>query len=215
MSKMFIARFEALVLECAKLQERLQEKEIQFQEEIGHSNRLSDTCDKLREEIRNLDDRLNDQASALSSAKSDVRYYRDAYDREVAASTKMREELRKYRTLYPTPEESEWATIADELVKNDKLEPPSKPDQYNPNGGKFPVYPNKLGRIKEFRERTHSGLKEAKDAIEEASLRRWKKEHGQTLGELIKEKLGDKFKHDGECGCSECYEERMSAGKGA
>jgi hypothetical protein len=73
---------------------------------------------------------------------------------------------------------SEWDAIADELVKDDKLGPP--PRDACAKGSRFPVYENKIQRIKEFRDRTGAGIEESKEAIEDASLRKWNKDQYQA-----------------------------------
>lgn len=167
MSKKLIARFEELVREVDRLQTRLDSQGEELHDEKATARQLYNENGMLRDNVRDLEHKL----TFAENRAVDSRYYRDQYDKLSAENSKLKSELFKYRTQFPTPETSDWVKIADELVKDDILE------THEGNNTGFPFFhKEKIGRIKDFRTRTGSGLKEAKEAIEAATSRKWDKE---------------------------------------
>lgn len=112
---------------------------------------------RLKEEVHDLKCDLQSRTLDLEHERSSTNYYRNQYnsvcERNSALSAKI-DELNA-RLI----NSGEWSAIADQLLKNDVLN----------EKGEFNF---KIERIKQFREKLHCGLKEAKDAIEAAVKRK-------------------------------------------
>jgi hypothetical protein len=180
MSKMLLARFEQLVRECAEKDRLLAEKQEELHELASERDEYRSSYNRSLDIERELRDDYNRIESALGNVRSD----RDDYSRQFDQAQRTIADLKA--KLPPPAPPADWEGIADKLVENDSLTPPNLAE-----GWTQPRWEQKLQRIKEFREKTGSGLKEGKEAIEAAAMRRLNRFNKPTLGDMVRSKFGE------------------------
>lgn len=156
-------RFEQLVIENARLKEENDHLKDMIAEECAHSSQLREEINSLKDQVHDLKCDLQSKTFDLEHERSSTNYYRThAVSREKYNSVCERNSalIAKIDELNARLINSgEWSAIADQLLENDVLN----------EKGEFNF---KIERIKQFREKLHCGLKEAKDAIEAAMNRK-------------------------------------------
>jgi len=148
----FLDRFEQLVLEVADLKR---------------------DNERLRVDLRDANEKLGDRNAALEDDRREIRELAADRAHYMSECDKLRIEnnfLRINPTSPPgaTPIPSDqWEALANSMIANDD-DMVVQRSEY----GNHCSWTNKIQRVKEFRVAAGCGLKEAKDAIEAAALRK-------------------------------------------
>jgi len=150
-------RFEQLVIENARLKEENDHLKDVIGEECAHSSQLREEINSLKDQVHDLKCHLQSRTLDLEHERSSTNYYRTQYNYVNETNRVLSAKIDDLNARLINS--GEWSAIADQLLEKDVLN----------EKGEFNF---KIQRIKEFREKLHCGLKEAKDAIEAAMNRK-------------------------------------------
>lgn len=167
-----IARFEALVIENFKLVQEVKELSQRLIFKSDEVEQVKRERENAREDYEDSERRrqnvLNDLYDVQRDNQGLLNSLREARAAERTAKdeiTRLQREMEKANAL-PA---SEWIGYADSLVAN---EVDIKVDSEN-----YVTFSRKIELIKAFRSKTYTGLKEAKDAVEDAARRKYAQSH--------------------------------------
>jgi ribosomal protein L7/L12 len=142
-------RFEQLVVENHKLKEEVDSLKASLSDEYEYVK-------DLREQRDQFEVKYHDAKCKVEDIQKSLDYYKKLYVARGDELVKLWNRIHDLSAKLANSEE--FKNIADRLIENDD------PKTYN-----------KIGRIKEFREQTMCGLREAKQAIEAAMERKIEK----------------------------------------
>mgnify|MGYP001397168768 CR=1 FL=1 len=158
--KSLLARFEALVIANHVLTEELTSVKDTLAEECSHSS-------EVRQERNKLSDENYDLRQDLARAKGQADNYRAAMERLQGELRIANDKIYALRAANPP---KDWTEVADRLVKDIPFENLKVDTAY---GNTYITFDSKIELIKCHRMECHCGLKEAKDAVEAAAMRRY------------------------------------------